>query len=157
MLFNLSVKDTATGTVERFLKCGRGRLPSLRDRGPPGGVEPLRPDLASVVAAGPKRTPTPLGADPLEDNASSTAFQADGSDGNALSDTDISDAGLARGRRRGLWLLEHADLFNLWSSLRCGPTSTSADDVGRRGWRTPRDPARAADRRPLRRGTRPRT
>jgi uncharacterized protein len=115
MLFNLSVKDTATGTVERFLnvsaQAGHRRYVTevLQEES-----NLVRTDAASVVAARPDaHGDPPLGADPLEDNASSTAFQADGSDGNPLSDTDISDAGTLQAPRRGLWLLEHADLFNL--------------------------------------------
>jgi len=115
-LFNLSVKDTATGTVERFLNVSTGpghrrfvtdvlELESNLVRIDPASVVPA----ARPAASG----PPPPGADPLEDNASSTPFQADGSDGNPLSDADISNAAALESQRRGLWLLEHADLFNL--------------------------------------------
>jgi phage tail sheath protein FI len=114
-LFNLAVKDTATGTVERFLNVSTDvnhrryvtRVLELESNliriAPPGTVPAARPAAHGAP---------PAGADPLEDNASSTAFNADGSDGNPLANTDISNPAL-EAQRRGLWMLEHADLFNL--------------------------------------------
>jgi hypothetical protein len=114
-LFNLAVKDTATGTVERFLNVSTDvnhrryvtRVLELESNliriAPPGTVPAARPAAHGAP---------PAGADPLEDNASSAAFNADGSDGNPLANTDISNPAL-EAQRRGLWMLEHADLFNL--------------------------------------------
>jgi uncharacterized protein len=115
MLFNLSIKDTATGTVERFLnvsaEAGHRRYVTdvLEEES-----NLVRIKGGTVIAARPAADGAPpAGADPLEDNASSTAFQADGSDGNPLSDGDVSNAAALEAGRKGLWMLEHADLFNL--------------------------------------------
>lgn len=114
-LFNLSVKDRATGTVERFLNVSTNpnhrryvsrvleEESNLVRIAPPGTVPVARP----AESGNP-----PAGADPLEDNASSTAFQANGSDGVAIINANISDAAL-EAPRQGLWMLEHSDLFNL--------------------------------------------
>ena len=132
MLFNLSVKDTATGTVERFLNVSA-------DAGHPRYVTEVLEEESNLVRIDPGTTITarpdehgdaPTGADPLDDDVSSTAFQADGSDGNPLSDTDISDAGALEAPRRGLWLLEHADLFNLLVI----PPLRPDRDVGQATW-----------------------
>jgi uncharacterized protein len=132
-LFNLSVKDTATGTVERFLNVST-------DQNHRRFVTSVLEDESNLVRIDPTSTvpalrpaasgPPPSGADPLEDNASSTAFQADGSDGNPLSDTDISDAGTLEAQRRGLWLLDHADLFNILVI----PPLRSDQEVGQTTW-----------------------
>jgi uncharacterized protein len=132
MLFNLSVKDTATGAVERFLnvsaEAGRPRYVTevLLEES-----NLVRVDPASTVAARPsEHGDPPAGADPLEDPASSTAFQPDGDDGVALTDADISDQATLEAQRRGLWLLEHADLFNLLVI----PPLTREVDVGQVTW-----------------------
>jgi len=131
-LFNLSVKDTATGSVERFLNVstdpGHRRYvtnvlaaeSNLVRIAPPGTVPTARPAESGDP---------PAGADPLEDDASSTAFAADGDDGAALDDDDISDPTLEAGRG-GLWLLEHADLFNLLVI----PPLRPDQDVGQATW-----------------------
>lgn len=115
-LFNLSIKDTDMGTVERFLNIStvEGHRRFVTDV-LQAESNLIRVDPASTVAATRPQASgaPPLGADPLEDNASSTPFQADGSDGNPLTDADVSDAATLEAPRRGLWLLEHADLFNL--------------------------------------------
>lgn len=115
-LFNLSVRDTATGTTERFLNLStdpnNARFVTrvleqesnlVRIVTPPGTVPALRP-----VAHG---NPPP-GADPLLDNASSTAFTATGNEGAAITDNQISLASL-EAAKQGIWALEKADLFNL--------------------------------------------
>jgi len=131
-LFNLSVKDTATGTVERFLNVSTD--PDHRRFVP--NVLREESNLVRMAADPPAARPAasgapPAGADPLEDDASSTAFQADGSDGNPLSDADISDPGL-ESQRLGLWMLEHADLFNLLVI----PPLRADQDVGKATWDT---------------------
>jgi uncharacterized protein len=114
-LFNLSVKDLATGTVERFLNVSTDtnharyvtRVLELESNlvriASPGTVPAARPAAHGAP---------PPGADPLENNASSAAFNADGSDGNPIDNTNVSNPAL-EAQRRGLWMLEHADLFNL--------------------------------------------
>jgi phage tail sheath protein FI len=133
-LFNLTVKDTATGTVERFLNLSTDpehrrfvtRVLEIESNlvriDPPGTVPATRP-----AASG----PPPAGADPLEDDASSTAFSADGDDGTAIGDTQISDPTLTASKQ-GLWMLEHADLFNLL----CIPPFESDAEVGQTTWDT---------------------
>ena len=115
-LFNLSVRDTATGVTERFLNLStdpnnaryvtrvlaqESNLVNIVT--PPGTVPATRP-----VAHG---NPPP-GADPLLDNASSTAFTASGSEGAAITDNEISLPAL-EAAKQGIWALEKADLFNL--------------------------------------------
>ena len=115
-LFNLAVRDTATGVTERFLNLStdpnnaRFVMRVLEQESnlvrivtPPGTVPVLRP-----AAHG---NPPP-GADPLLDNASSTAFTATGNEGSAITDNQISLASL-EASKQGLWSLEKADLFNL--------------------------------------------
>ncbi|MEQ1529013.1 MAG: hypothetical protein ABL925_06835, partial [Methylococcales bacterium] len=115
-LFNLSVRDTATGTTERFINLStdpdNARFVTrvleqesnlIRVVTPPGTVPAMRP-----AAHG---NPPP-GADPLLDNASSSAFTATGDDGVAITDNQISLASL-EASKQGLWALEKADLFNL--------------------------------------------
>jgi phage tail sheath protein FI len=115
-LFNLAVLDTATGVSERFLNLSTDpdnarfvkqvleqESTLVRIVTPPGTAPALRP-----VAHG----SPPAGADPLLDNASSSAFTATGNDGAAITDSQISQASLEAGKL-GLWALEKADLFNL--------------------------------------------
>ena len=115
-LFNLSVRDTATGTTERFLNLStdpnNARFVTrvleqesnlVRIVTPPGTVPALRPTAHGNP---------PAGADPLLDNASSTVFTATGNEGNAITDNQISLASLEAGKQ-GIWALQKADLFNL--------------------------------------------
>jgi len=115
-LFNLSVRDTTTGTTERFLNLStdpnNARFVTrvleqesnlVRIVTPPGTVPALRPTAHGNP---------PAGADPLLDNASSTAFTATGSEGNAITDNHISLASL-EATKQGIWALQKADLFNL--------------------------------------------
>jgi phage tail sheath protein FI len=115
-LFNLSVRDTATGTTERFLNLStdpnNARFVTrvleqesnlVRIVTPPGTVPALRPTAHGNP---------PAGADPLLDNASSSAFTATGNEGTAITDNQISLASL-EGSKQGIWALQKADLFNL--------------------------------------------
>lgn len=131
-LFNLSVKDMGTGTVERFLNVST----DVNHRRYVTRVLEQESNLVRIAAPGtvPATAPTahgdpPAGADPLENDASSTAFNADGGDGNPLSNTDISAPSLEAGRD-GLWLLEHADLFNIL----CIPPLRTDLDVDQTTW-----------------------
>jgi phage tail sheath protein FI len=115
-LFNLAVRDTATGATERFLNLStdpnNARFVTrvleqesnlVRIVTPPGTVPALRP----AAHGNP-----PAGADPLLDNASSAAFTATGNEGAAITDNQISLASL-EASKQGLWALEKADFFNL--------------------------------------------
>lgn len=126
-LFNLTIRDTLTGATERFInlstEAGRARF----------AIQVLEQESklvrATVVPA--TRPPAsgnpPPGVDPMTDNTSSSAFNADGDDGSAIVDNDISGPGL-EALKEGLWALETADLFNLL----CIPPLTHADggDIG---------------------------
>jgi uncharacterized protein len=113
-LFNLSIKDTVTGTVERFLNVSTDpdhRRYVVRVLDAESSL--VRIDGGTVPSARPSDSgPAPAGVDPLDDPASSTGFNADGSDGNPIDDASISDPSL-EATRGGLWMLEHADLFNI--------------------------------------------
>ena len=126
----LSVKDTATGQVESFLNLSTtpthprfvtNVLASVselvRTRGP---VPAIRPAPSAEVKAG---------EDPLDHDGTSTPFDTDGDDGNAITDLQISDQGLEE-PRRGLWLLDLADIVNLI----CIPPLTRTVDVRKATW-----------------------
>jgi hypothetical protein len=115
-LFNLSVRDTATGAIENFLNLSTDpnnvrfvtrvleqESNLVRIVAPSGTVSATRP----AAHGNP-----PAGADPLLDNASSTAFTATGNDGVAITDNQISLASL-EAAKQGIWALQKADLFNL--------------------------------------------
>lgn len=105
-LFNLGVRDTASGATERFLNLSTDPNNAryvcrvleqesnlVRIVTPPGTVPALRPTAHGDP---------PAGADPLLDNASSTAFAANGDDGTAIGDNQISLASL-QAAKQGLW------------------------------------------------------
>ena len=130
--FSLSVKDTRTGLVERFVNLST----DVTHKRYVTGVLADESDLVrnatpeTVAAATPVANgAAPAGSDALEDGASSWAFDTNGDDGSLILDDDISDAGLAEGRR-GLWMLEHEDLFNLL----CIPPLSRDRDVGITTW-----------------------
>ncbi|TYB39667.1 phage tail sheath family protein [Micromonospora sp. AP08] len=128
--FNLLVKDTATGQVESFLNLST--TPTHRRF--VTNVLAAGSELVRIRGAVPATRPAasgaaPAGADPLEHAASSTGFGSDGSDGSAITDTQISDAAL-EAPKRGLWLLELADMVNLI----CIPPLTRTNDVGKTTW-----------------------
>ena len=125
-LFNLTIRDTATGVTESFLnlstESGHKRFTT--------NVLAQESKLVRVNGAVPGTRPSPASGspptgvvDPMTDNASSTAFANDGDDGNAITDAEISSATL-EASKRGLWALEKADLFNLL----CIPPLTRASD-----------------------------
>lgn len=128
--FNLLVKDTGTGQVESFLNV------STQQHHPRfvTSVVAAGSELVRVRGTVPAARPTASGAaspgrDPLEDAASSTAFGNDGVDGNTITDTQISGAGL-EANRQGLWLLDLADIVNLIVI----PPLTRTTDVGKATW-----------------------
>lgn len=128
--FNLSVEDTATGTVEEFLNLSTH--PSH-----PRFVRKVLAESSEFVRVDgevPATRPIPVGHAPagddvLDDPTAWTQFNADGSDGNELTADDISHPDLAA-RHAGLWLLDHADLFNIL----CIPPLTRADDLDKATW-----------------------
>jgi phage tail sheath protein FI len=131
-LFNISIKDTATGQVERFMNVSTEpehrrfvrRVLELESRlvriAAPGTVPATRPNAHGNP---------PAGADPLEDPTSSTAFGTDGDDGANVGDAQVSNAALET-PKKGLWALEKADLFNLL----CIPPYTRDTDVAKATW-----------------------
>ncbi len=114
-LFNLAVRDTQTGVTERFLNLSTDpanaryvtrvleQESNLVRIAAPGTIPATRPSASGAP---------PAGADPLLDNASSTAFGTNGDDGSAIDNNSISAASL-EAQKRGIWALEKADLFNL--------------------------------------------
>jgi phage tail sheath protein FI len=132
-LFNLTFKDTGTGVVERYLNVSTDenhrryvtRVLELESNlvrvAPPGTVPDDRP---------PAHGDPPAGADPLEDDASSVAFSgAADDDGSAIDGANISTPALEAGRL-GIWMLDHADLFNLL----CIPPFQADEDVDPATW-----------------------
>jgi phage tail sheath protein FI len=111
-LFNLSIKDMATGIVEAFLNVAtmpehpryvtrileeQSKLVRVQA---PGTVPAARPTDNGAVA---------LGADPFA-NSTSTAFGTDGHEGTVHNETDVVPASP---NKKGVYALDSADLFNL--------------------------------------------
>jgi hypothetical protein len=127
-LFNLTVRDTGTGVTEKFLNLStesahKRFVTTVLDQ---------ESKLVRVNGTIPDPRPTanddpPAGVDPMTHDDSSTPFESNGEDGDAITDDQISDPNL-EAQKRGLWLLEKADLFNLL----CIPPLTRAPegDVG---------------------------
>jgi len=128
--FNLLVKDTGSGVVERYLNLSTDPNHSRYLTRVLTAESNLIRSTGAIPAARPTASgAAPAGVDPLDDNASSTAFAQDGGDGNALTDASISSAAL-EAPRQGIWQLDHADLFNLL----CIPPLTRTTDVGQATW-----------------------
>lgn len=112
-LFNLTIRDTATGATERFLNISvspaharyAGRVLEQESR----LVRLAAPVPATRPAATPDAAP---GVDPMTVTPGSIAFNADGDDGATISDSEVSAPALETSKR-GIWALEKADLFNL--------------------------------------------
>lgn len=131
-LFNLTVKETDTGQVERFVNLSTNpdhrryvtrvleQESQLVRIAAPGTVPPNRPNASGAP---------PAGKDAMDDNASSTAFSSNGDDGNPITDAQISDPAL-EAQKKGLWSLENADLFNLL----CIPPLQADQDVAQATW-----------------------
>ncbi|SHO44185.1 phage tail sheath family protein [Desulfopila aestuarii] len=112
-LFNLTIRDTATGVTERFLNLSTNTANArfVSD------VLTFQSKLIRTSGAIPALRPAahgdpPTGVDPLLDDSSSTAFNSDGDDGLAITDNNISLASL-EAAKQGIWALEKADIFNL--------------------------------------------
>jgi uncharacterized protein len=129
--FNLRVKDTGTGQVENFLNLST--IPAHPKF--VTNVLASRSDLVRTRGAVPNTRPTASGSvnppdDPMDTNPGSTAFNNNGSDGAALVHADVGDVTQLEAQRRGLWLLELADLVNLI----CIPPLTRDGDVPKATW-----------------------
>ncbi len=112
-LFNLTVRDIATGVTERFLNISV--LPAhARYAGQVLEQESRLVRLAAPVpVARPAATPDAApGIDPMTVTPGSVAFNADGDNGTTISDNEIS-APTLQANKRGIWALEKTDLFNL--------------------------------------------
>lgn len=127
-MFNLSVKDLATGVTEfhRNVSVTKGhpRFVSdvLRQRS-----KLLRgPD--DSLAALPTPNDTATAADPFDD-ASATSVSTSADDGDAVDASHVTDASL-RASKAGLFALERADLFNLL----CIPPFAPDADVDKSSW-----------------------
>jgi phage tail sheath protein FI len=111
-LFNLSIRDDETGNVERHVNLS---------------IDPLHPRYARTVllresnlvrlTSTPTTRPDESGAppplvNPLTDNASSTPF-ANGLDGDRIRPDEVTEGNGLQAGKRGMWLLEHADIFNI--------------------------------------------
>lgn len=99
-LFNLTIEDTATGAKETYLNLSR-------DSTSPRFVTTVlenESNLVRVTSAVPSNRPDTT-TDPVEAN------QTSGSDGNAITDAQIS--GSPTNPKRGVYALDNADLFNL--------------------------------------------
>jgi hypothetical protein len=108
-LFNLIVTDTGTGVTETF-----NNISVLADNARVATTV-LEQQSKLVRVSG-----TLPGSRPGE--VADVAFNADGDDGSAISDPQVSNPGL-EASRQGIWALEKAGLFNLlcipWPAGRC--------------------------------------
>lgn len=97
ILFNLTIRDSATGASERFLNL------SVLASNPRFVTTVLEQEskLARVAAPGASRP-----------NVTPETQFADGSDGIAITSAQVSSPA-AKAAKHGIWALEHADLFNL--------------------------------------------
>ncbi|WP_396957635.1 phage tail sheath family protein [Nitrosomonas sp.] len=112
-LFNLTIRDTATGATERFINISV--LPAHKRYA--GRVLEQESRLVRLAAPVPATRPDPTpdaepGVDPMTVTPGSVAFNADGDDGATISDNEVSAPALET-NKRGIWTLEKADLFNL--------------------------------------------
>jgi phage tail sheath protein FI len=129
-LFNLRVKDLATGVTEAHLNVsitlGQPRFVSevLKQ-----ASKLLRGPAATLTGLPTPNTAAPATApDPFAD-ASATSVSTSAADGSPVSGTQISAPGL-RATRQGVFALEKADLFNLL----CVPPFSPTADVDKTTW-----------------------
>jgi len=112
-LFNLTIRDTGSGATERFLNVSTDQNNARFVTDVLEKQSRLVRTSGSVPAARPtNHGDPPAGVDPMLDNTSSSAFNADGDDGSAITDNQISHPSLTS-LKQGIWALEKADLFNL--------------------------------------------
>jgi hypothetical protein len=128
-LFNLSIRDGQTGTVERFVNLS---VDSTHPRFVEAVLE-RESDLVRMDGT-PTATPAispaaPAGSDPLTDPASSTAL-AGGQDGTDITENEIATGPNLESNKEGLYCLAKADLFNLL----CIPPPTWDVDISKTTW-----------------------
>ncbi|HRP18609.1 MAG TPA: hypothetical protein PL128_11475, partial [Ginsengibacter sp.] len=100
--FNLTVRDTATGVTERFINVSVsathfryiGRVLEQESK-------LVRLNTLSALSSRPDVTSVEV------------KFNADGQDGNPITDAQVSSGSGLQESKRGIWALEKADLFNL--------------------------------------------
>ena len=127
-LFNLRVKDLATGVTEAHLNVsitlGQPRFV--------GDVLKQTSKLLHAPTATLTSLPTPntpvTAPDPFDD-ATATSISTSAVDGSPVDSTQISDPGL-RATKKGIFALERADLFNLLCIAPLSPTA----DVDKTTW-----------------------
>ena len=128
-LFNLSIRDMATGTAQPFLNL------STDPASPRYVTQVLEQDSQFVRIAEPgtvpetrpsEHAPVDLGEDPfaLEDSGNTFTQLEGGDDGEVLTDEQLSAANL-QGLKEGIYALEKADLFNML----CIPPLARGTDV----------------------------
>jgi Bacteriophage tail sheath protein len=110
-LFNLTVRDTATGVTETFLNVTAEDSPRRVDHVLENESQLVRAPGTPTVPSGPHDEPDP-GADIWADDALSSGVDQEGSDGDALDEDSFTGTGNDTGKK-GLYALENADLFNL--------------------------------------------
>jgi phage tail sheath protein FI len=127
-LFNLTVRDTASGVTEFFRNVSvldsHSRCVSM--------ILATESSLIRLSGALPATRPAAsldpnVGDDPMEKDPGSASFKADGDDGSAITDASIKGS---KDKRWGLYALDSADLFNLL----CIPPYTAEQDVTGNTW-----------------------
>ncbi len=110
-LFNLYVRDTATGLTEEYRNVTKKDSPRRIDQILMASSALVRVDGAIVFPADSHDDPDP-GKDVWADDAYSSKTSAQGSDGQTLNEASFTGAGLEV-NKRGLYALDKTDLFNL--------------------------------------------
>jgi hypothetical protein len=110
-LFNLIVRDTATGTTEEYRNVTVVDSPRRIETMLENQSQLVVVDGAPVFPSSPDDPPGP-GADIWADDALSSPVSQEGSDGDPLDEATFTGPGL-EGAKEGLFALEKADLFNL--------------------------------------------
>lgn len=129
-LFNLRVKDLATGVTEAHLNVsitlGQPRFVGAVLK---QASKLLRGPAATLAGPPtPNTVPSLPTVDPFADTTA-TSVATDAQDGNPIDGTQVSDLGL-RAAKLGVFALEKADLFNLL----CIPPFSATADVDKSSW-----------------------
>ncbi len=125
LLFNLKVEELAAPGSTKVVATETFRNVSV-DPTHPRFVNSVLEDQSALVRV---RTSAPVDSSPVDVIDATVQVADEGGDGVAITDAEISDAGLAAGRQ-GLWALESVDLFNLL----CIPPLDRETDVGDATW-----------------------
>ena len=127
--FSLRVKDLTTGAIETFENLSTdSNHESFVTSVLATQSQLVRVDGPIPANAPPANAVPAAGADPFAEPTATSLVG--GSDGEDISDAQISDPGL-QPRGGGLWMLKQADLFNL---LCIPPLKRSGGDVGKQTW-----------------------